>query len=57
MQDLSSISGAAMVISDSFFQEKPVLLFLDSLDLPCMEHTRSPIFGPQFGLSWDLKNQ
>ena len=35
---------AAKVISDSFFQDKAILLFLFSLDLHCMENASEPIF-------------
>ena len=38
------ITGAAKVISDSFFQDKAILLFLFSLDLHCMKNTTEPIF-------------
>ena len=47
---INGYSGAAKVISDSFFQDKPILLFLDSLDLHCMENAPNPIFGTLFGL-------
>ena len=48
-------SGAAKVISGSFFQDKPILLILDSFNLYRMENACSSIFEQLFGLFWDIK--
>ena len=49
------ITGAAKVISDSFFQDKAILLFLFSLDLHCMENATEPIFWTTIWVILGLK--